>query len=149
MEIKSRGYGIKRFSKRVIKIFINSPLISSKMRAKLYLIMGVNIVNKNNCFIGRNVVIDDMYPELLTIGSNTIITSGTTILTHFLDTTKPIHKFYTGEVIIEDNVFIGANTIIVKPIRIAEGAVIAAGLVVTKNVEKYTYCRWYTSQSNW
>jgi len=136
MEIVSRGYGIKRFFNKIIKLFIDSPLISSKLRAKLYSVIGVNVVG--NCFIGRNVSIDDMYPELVTVGNNTIIANGTKILTHYLDTKKPIHTFYTGEVIIKNDVFIGANVIITKPIIVAEGAVIAAGSVVTKNVEKFT-----------
>ena len=37
-------------------------------------------------------------------------------------------------VIVEDNVFIGANSIILKGVRIGEGAVIGAGSVVTKSV---------------
>ena len=47
MEIKSRGYGMKRFFSKIIKLFIDSSLISSKLRAKLYSAIGVNIINKN------------------------------------------------------------------------------------------------------
>lgn len=137
MEIKSRRYGINRFIKRFLKIFIDSYVISSKNRAKMYEMIGVNINNSDKCFIGRNVVIDDMYPELISIGSNTIIANGSKILTHYIDTSKPIHTFTTGEVIIGDNVFIGANVIISKPVTISNGAVIAAGAVVTKDVESY------------
>jgi acetyltransferase-like isoleucine patch superfamily enzyme len=46
-----------------------------------------------------------------------------------------------GNVVIEDNVYIGTGAIIFqgkqgKPLRIGEGAVIAAGSVVTKSVPK-------------
>ena len=44
----------------------------------------------------------------------------------------------TAEVVVEDKVWIGFNAVILKGIRIGEGAVVAAGSVVTKNVEPYT-----------
>lgn len=138
MEIKSRNYSLKRFMNRFLKIFIDSRLISSTTRAKLYSIIGVKIIDINSCFIGRDVSIDDIHPELLTVGSNTIIASGTKILTHYLDTSKPIHTFVTGEVIIGNNVFIGANVIISKALYIGNGSVIAAGSIVTKDVEEFS-----------
>ncbi len=36
---------------------------------------------------------------------------------------------------IEDNVFVGSNSTLVAPVRIGEGAFIAAGSVITNNVE--------------
>ena len=39
---------------------------------------------------------------------------------------------------IEDNVWIGANAIILRGTNIGEGSVIAAGAIVTKDVEPYT-----------
>lgn len=41
-------------------------------------------------------------------------------------------------IIIEDDVWIGANAIILSGVTIGEGAIIGAGSVVTKNVEPYT-----------
>lgn len=43
-----------------------------------------------------------------------------------------------GDVIIKDFVWIGNRAIILPNVIIAEGAVIAAGAVVTKDVEPYT-----------
>ena len=43
-----------------------------------------------------------------------------------------------GDIIIEDDVWIGAGSIILTGVTIGEGSVVAAGSVVTKNVEKYT-----------
>lgn len=40
-------------------------------------------------------------------------------------------------IIIEDDVWIGANAVILKGVTICKGAVIAAGAVVTKNVPSY------------
>ena len=41
-------------------------------------------------------------------------------------------------VIIEDNVMIGANAVVIEGVHVGKGAVIAAGAVVTKDVEPYT-----------
>lgn len=75
---------------------------------------------------------DGMHPELVTIGNHTKITSGTKILTHFFN---PMDEgMYLGRVKIEDEVFIGLNTLIVAPITVGKGAVLAAGSVVVKDV---------------
>ena len=42
-----------------------------------------------------------------------------------------------AEIFIEDNVWIGINAIILKGVRVGEGAVIAAGAIVTKDCEPY------------
>lgn len=42
------------------------------------------------------------------------------------------------DVVIEDDVWVGANTIILKGVTIGKGSVIGAGSVVTKNIEPYT-----------
>lgn len=41
------------------------------------------------------------------------------------------------DIIIEDDVWIGANAMILRGVRVGKGSVIAAGSVVTKDVEPY------------
>lgn len=41
------------------------------------------------------------------------------------------------DIVIEDDVWIGANAVILKGVRIKEGSIIAAGSVVVKDVEPY------------
>ena len=43
-----------------------------------------------------------------------------------------------GEVVIEDDVWVGANAIILKGVKIGEGAIVSAGAIVTKDVEPYS-----------
>ena len=43
-----------------------------------------------------------------------------------------------GEIIINDDVWIGSNAVILPNCTIGKGAIIAAGAVVTKNVDSYT-----------
>jgi serine acetyltransferase len=45
-----------------------------------------------------------------------------------------------GPVIIDDEVWIGTNAVIMSGVKIAKGAVIAAGSVVTKDVPPYAVC---------
>ena len=42
------------------------------------------------------------------------------------------------DIVIEDDVWIGANAVILKGVRIKEGSIIAAGSVVVKDVEPYS-----------
>ena len=43
-----------------------------------------------------------------------------------------------GDIIIEDDVWIGANCIILSGVKISRGAIIAAGSVVIKDVAPFT-----------
>jgi len=62
-------------------------------------------------------------------------------------TTFPISKlqnniiqdsYSKGSIVIEDEVWIGANSLILSGVNIGKGAIIAAGSVVTKNIEPYS-----------
>ncbi len=42
-----------------------------------------------------------------------------------------------GEIVVEDDVWIGANAVILRNVTLGKGCVVAAGAVVTKDVEPY------------
>nr|OEF68128.1 hypothetical protein A152_20265 [Vibrio tasmaniensis 1F-187] len=44
----------------------------------------------------------------------------------------------SASIVVEDNVWIGGNATVLQGVTIGEGAIVAAGSVVTKNVEPYT-----------
>ena len=44
----------------------------------------------------------------------------------------------TAPIIIEDNVFVGMNVMILKGVKIGQGAIIAAGSIVTRDVMEFT-----------
>jgi len=76
------------------------------------------------------VMPDIMFPEKITVGSNSIIGYNTTILAHeYL-----IKEYRIGEVVIGDEVMIGANTTILPGISIGNHAIVSAGTLVHKNV---------------
>lgn len=99
--------------------------------------IGVNI--GENCFIStRNFGTE---PYLITIGDNVQITRGVHIFTHGGGNSvrKHIKDFDCfGKVVIEDWAYVGAESLILPGVTIGEGALVAAGSVVTKSVPRYT-----------
>ena len=83
------------------------------------------------------VMVDVFFPERIRVGDNTIIGYNTTILTHeYL-----IREYRLGDVVIGSGVMIGANTTILPGVTIGDGAVVAAGSVVHKDVEPGAFVR--------
>ena len=76
------------------------------------------------------VMLDIMFPEKISVGRNTVIGYNTTILAHeYL-----IKEYRLGEVIIGDEVMIGANSTILPGITIGDRAIVSAGTLVHKDV---------------
>ncbi|MBS7566453.1 acyltransferase [Mucilaginibacter sp. Bleaf8] len=72
----------------------------------------------------------------ISIGSNVSISNGVTILTadHDMDNNM---EGRNRQVTIEDYVWIGTNAMIMPGVSVGTGAVIAAGAIVTKDVEAF------------
>lgn len=76
------------------------------------------------------VMPDLMFHEKITIGRNTIIGYNTTILAHeYL-----IDEYRLGDVIIGDEVMIGANCTILPGVTIGDGAIVSAATLVHEDV---------------
>nr|WP_317899504.1 acyltransferase [Aurantibacillus circumpalustris] len=113
----------------------------------------------NNSFVGDCLLV---CADNISIGSDVMFSWGCTIIdtdAHSLnwddrkkdvkDWKKGIEENQTGKykdwskviskkIVVEDKAWIGFNVIILKGVTIGEGAVVAAGSVVTKNVMPYT-----------
>lgn len=79
----------------------------------------------------------------ITIGNNILIGSGVLITDSDAHGISPIHrenpnKILKKPVVIENDVFIGARSIILKGVTIGVGSVIGAGSVVARDVEPYS-----------
>ena len=94
-----------------------------------------NVVIGNNCFINRDCKFIDY--GLIKIGNNVGISAGVTVISnnHSCNPlTTSLWEDLEAPIIIEDDVWIGANSIITGNVTIGKGAIIGAGSVVTKNV---------------
>ena len=99
--------------------------------------IGVNI--GKNCLISTRNWSSE--PYLITIGNNVQLTRNVSIYTH--GGGQAIRKKYPdfdvfGKVVIEDWAYIGAFSQIMPGVTIGEGALVAAGSVVTKSVLPHT-----------
>lgn len=125
-----------RFIKKGIRfVFLNismSWLVLPSWRPLLLRFCGIQFKNTKNIFIGQQVFLDIIEEGTIYIGEHVTITMGSKILTHYYDPKS--HTYKVGDVRIEDDVFIGLNSLIVKSVSIGRGAIIAAGSVVTKDV---------------
>lgn len=116
-----------------IKTPINSMKIAHQRKR------GVKI--GKNVHLGPNVFIDEVFPNFLTIGDNVSIAGSNYILTHTkpLEYHKELFESSVSPVIIENNAWIAIGVIILPGVTIGEGAVVAAGSVVTRDVPSHTF----------
>ncbi|MGA4498965.1 acyltransferase [Bacillus bombysepticus] len=76
------------------------------------------------------VMPDIMFPEKITVGENSIIGYNTTLLAHeYL-----IREYRLGEIVIGNEVMIGANVTILPGVEIGDGATVSAGTLVHRDV---------------
>lgn len=95
---------------------------------------GLGMKVGKNASIGLMVMIDVFFPELVSIGENTIIGYNTVILGHeYL-----IKEYRKGPVEIGANVMIGASCTILPGIKIGDNAIISAGSIVNKDIPANT-----------
>lgn len=112
---------------------INHPVIIRTLNQDAELIIGDNvgisgggICCANKVIIGNNVM----------FGANTFVTDTDF---HPIDPLKrrdSSEKINTAPVIIEDNVFLGMNVIVLKGVKIGKNSIIAAGSIVTREIEE-------------
>ncbi len=117
---------------------LGQVLPHSNLRVKCFKLMGVNI--KENVFIGLDVILDPLYPELITIENYAEIGDRACIYTHSRGT-KPMKLLYPrilGKVRIGRGAWLGAPNVVVLPgVKIGDYSIVAAGAVVTKDVSDY------------
>ncbi|NCB55040.1 MAG: acyltransferase [Epsilonproteobacteria bacterium] len=123
-----RHFYLKKICK--IKIGYDSSIAMNCFVSGPFIEIGSNTV------INRSTYLDGRVP--LKIGNNVNISHQALIQTlthdsqssHFICQCKPV--------VISDHVWIGTRAIILPGVTIGEGAIVAAGSVVTKDVEPYT-----------
>ena len=100
-----------------------------KFRRRCLRWMGAKL---GDCYIGRDCLFDEEFPELITIDDRVTVSSRVTIVTH--DMLRGI----VAPVTIRPFAFVGIASLLMPGVTVGERAVVAAGAVVTKSVEPGT-----------
>lgn len=104
----------------------------------------LNKMIKGGLKVGKNfsyqagLVLDPSHYWLVEIGNNVTFARNVYILAHDASTKKHIGYTKVGKVKIGDNVFIGANSIILPGVTLGSNCIIGAGSVVTKDIAPNT-----------
>ena len=137
-----------RFRRKCIQAYFVKRFKHSGSR--IYISEGCSFTPKtisvgNDVYFGKYCIIHSVHGEIQ-IGNHVMFGPGvhihggnhiTNSIGTYMDSIKK-ESNSDGIVAIEDDVWIGANSIILKGVTIHQGAVIGAGSVVTKDVEPYS-----------
>jgi acetyltransferase-like isoleucine patch superfamily enzyme len=104
-------------------------------RSFLHRARGVRI--GKDVFLGSLVVLDDAYPEHITIEDHVQVSAGAKIVAH----DSSLHNVfegrlptYIGPVVVKQYVYVGSGALILPGVTIGEHAIVGAGAVVTSDV---------------
>lgn len=109
---------------------------------KLFVVDGSRFSMGDRCSINTNVHLSVNNNSQLALGSNCLLGPNVVLRPNshcFLSRELPVRDqgHTAGKLVLGDDVWIGANAVVVGDVAIGQGAVIAAGAVVTKDVSEY------------
>jgi acetyltransferase-like isoleucine patch superfamily enzyme len=142
--IKRTNYflNLKFIAKAFLGYVAYIAIFPSFLPALIHKLRGAKISNPFKVYIAPQVMIDSLYPELITIQEGVYITRGVSIISHFNPTNAIANLMKTDtvlkNVVIGKDSFIGINSIILPGVNIGKCCIISAGSVVTSNVPDFT-----------
>lgn len=118
-------------TKKILKLKILSK-IRGYVHPLLLVEKGMKL-GKNSDF-GDNCMVDQTFCWLIEIGDNVTISNNVSFIAHDASLQYVIGYTKLGRIIIEDNCFIGARSIILPNVKIGKGSIVGAGSLVNKNI---------------
>jgi len=126
-------FGIKYLKNWVLERLASSVPVPS-WRARLHKMRGVNI--GENAYIGFDVVLDRLHPELITIGDYAEIGDRCILSAHSRSslTTRQAYPRSMAPIKIGRGVSVNPGCIITQGVEIGENSIIGIGSVVTRDI---------------
>ncbi len=119
---------LRRVARNFLVIYVCRYLPYLGWKNALYRRIGVNVGSHTS--FALSATLDIFFPELISVGDETIIGYNTVILAHeYLR-----HELRTGRVQIGRDVVVGASCTILPGVTIGDGAVVSAHSLVNKDV---------------
>ena len=118
----------KKGSLVIKRYLISNGELHVRVSDNAYISIGKNVFFNYNCSLTAK--------KEIIIGDNVVIANNVVIVDHDhkFDSTGVTNGYSVASVLINDNVWIGANSVILKGTTIGEGSIIAAGSVVNKSI---------------
>ncbi len=114
-----------------LKIGKNSKILSGTfIIGPHHIEIGENTIVWHHCFLDGRIG--------LRIGNNVSVSLEACVLSQTHDVRSPDFALAGGVTILEDRCWLGTRSMVLPGLKIGEGAVVAAGAVVTCDVEPYT-----------
>ena len=136
------GKVFKENPKRILDFlldYLTSVLpLSSIQKASVQRFCGIRIKDPSRITLGSTIYLERLAPENLTIGRNVTIQDRVKILAHYVEPSVEGCYFRTGKVTVEDNVFLGACSVIANNVTIGQGAVVMPGTLIVSDVPPFT-----------
>lgn len=134
---------VNKIPSHTIRLLWYRNIARMKIGGGSFILLGTYLYAPRGIIIGDDSVIErycvlDGRGELLVIGDCVNISPEVTIFTLGHDTQDPLFATKAGKVIVHNYAWVGYRAIIMPGVEIGEGAVVAAGAVVTKNVDAWT-----------
>jgi len=122
-----KEFFVRGFINRICQGLARSAPGAQSLRPALHRARGVKI--GKGVWIGYDVILDTSQPHLITLEDNCVLSLHVVVLAHFRE---------NRGVKIGRDAFVGAGALILPNVTIGEGAVVAAGSVVTRSVPAFT-----------
>lgn len=136
-KINSKYHEPKELNKLFSKLICKNVDESFVLFPPFYTDCGKNITIGKNVFINSGCKFQDQGG--IFIGNNVLIGHNVVIATiNHEQEPKNRANMILKSVVIEDDVWIGSNATILQGVKVGKGSIIAAGSVVTKDVEEFS-----------
>lgn len=119
---------------RKIILFIRKHIMKIDDRSQLEVAIENGLTIGKDCHIMGECIIDPGHCFLITIGDRVTLAPKVHILAHDASTKRILCYTVIGKVVIGNDVFIGAGTIILPNVTIGDKVIIGAGSVVTHSI---------------
>lgn len=119
---------LRLFGAKIGKGLVIKPKVNIKFPWKL--IIG------DDCWLGENVWIDNL--DQVTIGSNVCISQNALLLTGNHDYTISSFDYRNAPIVIEDGVWIGAQSVVCSGVVCKSHSILTVGSVATKHLDEFT-----------
>jgi acetyltransferase-like isoleucine patch superfamily enzyme len=128
---------LKVICRRLITLILQDLAFFMPWPTRSYFHRARGIRIGKDVFLGSLVILDDAYPEYITIEDHVQVSAGAKIVTH----DSSFHNVFEGRVptqirpvVIKRHAYIGSGALILPGVTVGEKAIVGAGAVVTKDV---------------